>query len=65
MNSNEVLGLVARLNLAGSKEGFRMMQIDSGTLRLPPGVSLIRANPPSIEVRLIKHNPRLALTDTI
>jgi uncharacterized protein (TIGR00159 family) len=57
MNSNEVLGLVARLNLAGSKEGSREMAIDAGALGLPPGVTLINANPATITVHLVKHIP--------
>lgn len=57
MNSNEVLGLVARLNLAGSKEGARTLKVDAGTLGLPPGVELIRAVPPTIAVKLMKRNP--------
>jgi hypothetical protein len=57
MNSNEVLGLVARLNMAGSKAGVREMKVDSGTLGLPPGVEMIRAIPPNIEVRLVKPSP--------
>jgi uncharacterized protein (TIGR00159 family) len=56
MNSNEILGLVARLNLAGSKAGVRSIRVDSGTLGLPPGVEMIRAMPPNIEVQLVKHN---------
>ena len=45
MNSKELLSLVARLNLAGSHEGLRTIRIDAGTLGLPPGVNMIRANP--------------------
>ncbi len=56
MNSNEVVGLVARLNLAGSKEGLRNMVVDAGTLGLPPGITFIHATPQTVDVRLAKHN---------
>jgi uncharacterized protein (TIGR00159 family) len=54
MNSNEVLGLVARLNLARSPAGVRIMRVDAGTLGLPPGIEMIRATPPEVQVRLLK-----------
>lgn len=57
MNSNQILGLVARLNMSGSKEGVRKMRIDTGALGLPPGVTMVRAKPSTIEVRLVKQNP--------
>jgi hypothetical protein len=57
MNSNEVLGLVARLNLAGSKEGVRTIRLDAGALGLPPGVEMMRAIPASIPVQLVKRTP--------
>lgn len=55
MNSNQVNGLIARIDLRGSAEGGRSVAVSSRALELPPGINMIRVSPEAIQLRLARH----------
>jgi uncharacterized protein (TIGR00159 family) len=56
MNSNQVNGLIARIDLRGSGEGGRSVTVSSRALELPPGINMIRVTPEAIQLRLARRS---------
>jgi hypothetical protein len=49
--------LVARLDLAGAKEGPQTLNVNEATLDLPPGLRIQEISPRQITFNLVFRNP--------
>ncbi len=54
--------LVARFDLAGTREGTVSLRVQPGTLGLRPGLEIERVAPPTVTVRLVPRARRWAMS---
>ena len=56
MNSNQMGGLIAHIDLRGAQEGLRAVAVSPQALDLPPGLSMMHVNPNIIQLHLVKRD---------